>query len=65
MAESFCIVPENIFGKITFISVSGVFARYLCIKRLLGILIMSVFCILSSVGLFSPTSNKNLATYID
>ena len=40
IAESFSIVPENIVGKITFISVFGVFGKSLCINRSLGILIV-------------------------
>ena len=65
MAESFSIVAENLFGKMTYFNVPGVFGKSLCINRSLGIWIMSVLCILIIVGLFSPTSSKNLANYID
>ena len=65
MAESLSIVPEKIFEKIKFISVSSVFGKSLCFNMSLSILIMSVLCFLSIVGLISPTSNKNLGNYID
>ena len=49
----------------TFVSVSGVFGKSLCINRSLVILIISASCILHIVGLFSPTSSKNLANCLD